>query len=149
MNKIIALFLIAILCVVTATAVSATTTSTQVRVHAVDPGNNDLVGVVVAPEWKASFTGWNDFLPKEKTTGSNGMAGNWFAVQGLTLQVNYATLDGYTCTRGADTRITATSGMNTLTTVCTQNPQVPEFGAVAGCVAIAGAILGIVLLRKH
>jgi hypothetical protein len=121
----------------------------KVNVHAVDSDNNDLQGVVVAPEWKFGSSGWNDYYPKEGTTDSNGYAAHnfWVAAVGKTLQVNYATLDGYTCTSGQDTRITAVCGTNTLTTVCTPDNVVPEFGVVAGAVALVGA-LGIFMYRR-
>ena len=124
----------------------------NVKVHAVDNDGKDLSGVLVAPEWKLSFTGWNDFFPKEKTTDSNGLANDclWIAVNHETLQVNYATLDGYTCTHGEDTRITADDGQNVLETVCTpDNHQVPEFGVVAGILAAVGALAVFVVSRKQ
>ena len=122
----------------------------NVQVHAVDSNGKNLPGVLVAPEWKFSFTGWNDFAPKQKITDAKGLANAclWIGVNNELLQVNHATLDEYTCTQGADTRIVAKHGVNTLKVICTQDNTVPEFGIIAGVVALVGLVAGVVVLRK-
>ena len=127
-------------------------TIAKLNVQAVDSLGNNLTGVTAAPEWKGLWFGWNDFFPKSSTTGSNGMTSHtWVVLPKTTVQVNYASLDGYTCTSGKDTRITAKCGLNTLTTVCTKNPDndVPEFGVIAAGVALMGAIAGIIVFRRN
>jgi hypothetical protein len=123
----------------------------NVIVHVVDSNNNPLSGVVVAPEWKFKFTGWNDFYPKEGITGIDGTIKNcnWIMLQGISLQVNYAKLDGYTCTHGTSTKITSVKGQNTLQVVCTPNNTVPEFGLGAGIVTLIGILIGVVIMRKR
>jgi hypothetical protein len=148
MNKIL---IFAVLFVALAVSVSAETCAGNVKVHTVDQDGKDLSGVLVAPEWKfASVTGWNDYFPKEKTTDANGLASDclWLAVDDETLQVNYATIDGYTCTQKEDTRITADKGMNTLEVVCTADNEVPEFGVIAGALALIGAVAVFAFKRK-
>jgi hypothetical protein len=146
MNKML---VFVVLFVALAVSVSATCVG-NVQVHAVDNDGKDLSGVNVAPEWKFDQTGWNDYFPKEKTTDDNGLAGDclWLAVNHETIEVNYATIDGYTCTRGEDTQIVAENDGNVLQTVCTPDNQVPEFGVIAALVAVVGAI-GIVVVRRH
>ena len=147
MNK---MFVFVVLFVALAVSVSATCVG-NVKVHAVDNTGKDLKGVLVAPEWKfVNITGWNDFFPKEKTTDDNGLANDclWIAVNHETIEVNYATLDGYTCTRGEDTKFVAQNTGNVLETVCTPVNQVPEFGVITALVAVVGAI-GIVVVRRH
>jgi hypothetical protein len=152
MNKIFGILVMIALLAFSAVAVSATAVST-VRVHAVDTDGNNLTGVVVAPEWKGTFFGWNDFVPKEKTTGSDGMASasSWVIFPGKKIQVNYATLENYTCTRGAETQLVSQSGVNTLTTVCIPDadPEVPEFGVIAAGLALVGAMGMIFVSRKN
>ena len=123
----------------------------NVNVYVVDSNNNPLSNVIVAPEFKARFTGWNDFYPKDGTTGKDGTITKctWIAVSGESLQVNYAKLDGYTCTQGATTRITSVKGQNTLKVVCTPNNTVPEFGLGAGIITLIGILIGVALLRKR
>ena len=123
----------------------------NVIIHVVDSNNNPLSGVVVAPEWKFKFTGWNDFYPKEGITGIDGTIKNcnWIMLQGISLQVNYAKLDGYTCTHGTSTKITSVKGQNTLQVVCTPNNTVPEFGLGAGIVTLIGILIGVVIMRKR
>jgi len=152
MNKIFGILVMIALLAFSAAAVSATSLPT-VKVHAIDNLGNNLTGVLVAPEWRGIFFGWNDMIPKEKTTGPDGIASapTWFILPGKKIQVNYATLEGYTCTRGSDTRLTAHAGVNTLTTVCTPNekgPQVPEFGVLAAGLALVGAT-GILLISRR
>jgi uncharacterized surface anchored protein len=126
---------------------SATVCSPNIVVHAEDDQGNDLADVLVAPEWKL-YGGWNDFYPKDGTTDADGEASEcgWTAlVNGAQLQVNYAEIEGYTCTRGEETRITSTkNGQNVLETVCTPNvPEVPEFGSLlaVGTLGLMGAAL--------
>lgn len=122
----------------------------NVIVRAQDTQGNNLEGVLVAPEWKL-LGGWNDFIPQDAVTNSEGEADHckWFALRRTSLQINYAEIEGYTCTRGESTRITATNRENTLVTVCTPlEHEIPEFGVVAfGLVGVLAA--GLVVARKN
>ncbi len=143
MNTTTKYFAFVLVALATVFGATATVCAPNVAVHAQDSYGNDLAGVTVTPEWKL-FGGWNDFYPVDDVTGVDGEATecSWIAVKGTSLQVNAAEIDGYTCTRGEDTRITAVKGQNTLVTVCTQNvPEVPEFGSIlaVGTLGLLGA----------
>jgi len=123
----------------------------NVQVSVEDDMGFPLEGVVVAPEFKSIFGGWNDMVPKEHTTNSAGIAKecSWIVAKNRQIQVNYAELDGYTCTRGEDTRKTSVNDMNTLKVVCTPNevPDAPEFGVIGATLALAG--IGIFLYKRR
>jgi hypothetical protein len=142
------LFLILAVFLITISSVSATCFG-NVEVHVVDNNGADLSGVVVAPEVKYSIGGWNDAVPKTDVTNFEGIARecSWIVFSGAKLQINYATLEGYTCTSKLDTRITATSGKNMLNVICNPTNEVPEFGVVAGSLALLAGI-GIVAFRR-
>jgi hypothetical protein len=149
MNKAIGLMMLAILAIAVVPMVSATLYS--VKVHAVDQDDNNLQGVLVAPEWKLGG-GWNDFYPKDWNTDSNGIASRtlWKALPGTTVQVNYAELEGYTCTSKEATRKVTGHSTTYLEVVCTQDGynDVPEFGLVgAGIVILGGA--AFLIFRKN
>lgn len=122
---------------------------TTLEVLVIDENGYPIEGVLVAPEWKLGRSGWNDFLPKEDMTDSDGYAGTWLTVPGVKAQVNYIQADGYECTWGIDTRTVTECGKNVIISVCTQDPEVPEFPTIFAGVALVGAVAGFIVLRKN
>jgi hypothetical protein len=134
MRKIFTIFA-AMLIVCMATALAC-----REKVHVQNENGNDMEGVNVR---LSSDCGWG---PQTDATDHAGWTTTWFVHSHCTYTASVPTPpEGFACDTGTDYN---NNDQGEIHLTCTPN-EVPEFGLIAGTVALIGAGVGLFLIRKR